>query len=80
MKLSPREARNDQFAKLNSDNKSTESYWILINENHVTMTEQTPGEIPKRSISFDKKQFNKLIDWYNRGQKLNLNKVSYDKN
>ncbi len=70
MKLSPRKARSDQFPKLNSDNKSTENYWILINENHITMTEQASGENPKGSICFDRKQFNKMIDWYNREQKL----------
>jgi hypothetical protein len=66
MKLSPRNARSDQFEKLNSDNKSTDNYWILLNEDHVTITDQKSGENAKTSVSIDKIQFHKLIDWYNR--------------
>ena len=69
MKLSPRNARSDQFEKLNSDNRHTDNYWILLNEDNITITEQTSGEYPKATISIDKIQFNKLIDWYNREQK-----------
>ena len=69
MNLSPRKARSDQFEKLNSDNKHTDNYWILLNEDHITLTEQNSRENPKASISIDKIQFNRLIDWYNREQK-----------
>ncbi len=69
-KLSPRKAKGDQIIKLNTDNKDTEDYWILLNENHITMTEQRTGEGVKNSIQFERKQFNKLIDWYNREQTL----------
>lgn len=68
MKLSPRKANSDQFEKLNSDNKSTENYWILLSEDSVTICEQTAGETPKSDIQIDKNQFNRLIDWYNREQ------------
>ncbi len=69
MKLSPRKAKNfESVCKLNSDNFDTKNYWIIANENHITITEQTSGENAKASISFDRNQFNKLIDWYNRKQ------------
>lgn len=69
MKLSPRKARSDQFEELNSDNKGTENYWILLNEDYVTIAEQTMGEECKQEIRIEKTQFGKLIDWYNREQK-----------
>ena len=69
MKLSPRNAKSDQFEKLNSDNKNTDNYWILLNEDNITITEQKSGEYPKATITIDKIQFHKLIDWYNREQK-----------
>ena len=71
MKLSPRKARSDQFIKLNSDNMSTENYWILLNEHDITLCEQSLGESPKNQIHIKKRQFNKIIDWYNREQKIN---------
>ena len=70
MKLSPRKARSDQLVKLNTDNTQTENYWILLNEGYVTIAEQTVGEPCQNDIQIDKKQFNKIIDWYNREQKL----------
>ena len=68
MKLSPRNAKGNQIINLNSDNKSTENYWILLGEDSVTITEQAEGENAKDSITFEKNQFNRLIDWYNRKQ------------
>ena len=68
MKLSPRKARSDQFTKLNSDNKNTKDYWILLQDDHITIAEQTSGENCKQEINIEKKQFNRLIDWYNRRQ------------
>lgn len=69
-KLSPRKSKPDQIINLNTDNRSTDNYWILLNEDHVTVCEQTTGENAKNSIEIDREQFNKLIDWYNREQKL----------
>ena len=71
MKLSPRKAKSNQFEKLNSDNKSTRDYWILINEDSVTIAKQTIGKHCEKEISIDRDQFNRLIDWYNREQ-INL--------
>ena len=70
MKLSPRKARSDQFIKLNSDNKSTKNYWILLSEDHITIAKQTSGEACEQDIQIEKYQFNRLIDWYNREQNL----------
>jgi len=69
MKLSPRKAKSGQFEKLNSDNKSTGNYWILLNEDFITIAEQTSGENCKNEIHIEKNQFHKMIDWYNREQK-----------
>ena len=70
MKLSPRQARSDQFAKLNTDSKATEDYWILLNEDHITIAEQTIEKNCKNEINIEKNQFHKLIDWYNRPQSI----------
>ena len=68
MKLSPRKARSDQFEKLNTDNKNTEDYWILLTEDYICIGEQTIGEACKNEIKIEKNQFHRLIDWYNRNQ------------
>ena len=70
MKLSPRKAKSDQFAKLNTDNRYIENYWVLLNEDYITIVEQTSGEPCKNEIHIDKIQFNKIVDWYNREQEI----------
>ena len=65
MKLSPRKARSDQFLKLNSDNKHTQNYWILLNEDYITIAKQTSGESCTQEILLKVKMllnFNYMID------------------
>ena len=68
MEISPRKARSDQFGKLNSDSKHTKDYWILLNEDYITIAKQTSGDSCMQEMQIDKIQFNQLIDWYNRKQ------------
>lgn len=69
MKLSPRTANtNKEILKLKSDNKSTRDAWILLDGNKVNICNQRNGHKATGFVKISKKQFNQLIDWYNKEQ------------
>lgn len=69
--LSPMQARTDeQVCSLNRDNTTTGDFWILSDGITVTITHQVLGESPKASVSVPCAEFNKLVRWYMRGQKI----------
>lgn len=58
---------------LRSDNHSTKQGWIALDGGEVTICAQRPGELPRGStgtVSLSRRDFNALVDWYNRPQKL----------
>ena len=66
-KYSPRTANtNDKVCSLRRDNASYGDYWILVQEDELTITKQSPGENPEASISLDKATFNKMIAFYQK--------------
>ena len=66
-KYSPRTANtNDKVCSLRRDNASYGDYWILVEENQLTIAWQVPGESAKAAITIDKKTFNKMIAFYQR--------------
>ena len=71
-KISIRKATEQQSLRLRRDNLSADDSWILVDvaSDRVTICNQRPGESPTGQVNLTRKQFNKLIDWYNRSQKV----------
>lgn len=69
--LSPRKARTfKQMVSLKTDNHHTKESWILLMEgNSICISNQRNGEALTASITIQRKDFNRLIDWYNKEQK-----------
>ncbi len=68
--LSPMKAHNmDDLCALNRDNTSAGDFWMLALE-YVTICHQVVGESPKAAVTIPRKEFNKLIRWYMREQKI----------
>lgn len=59
-----------QICSVYRDNLSTEDYWIMGNPDSVTIAKQRNGESSEWIVQIPKKDFNKLIDFYNREQKI----------
>jgi hypothetical protein len=65
--LSPRKANVTYWlCRLKRDNKDSGEASILVSEKHVSIWNDEKSGY----ISIPKKNFNQLIDWYNREQKL----------
>lgn len=74
-KFSPQTATTfSKICSLDTDNHSTKNYWIIIDEVSVTLAEQQSGKPANTSISITRKDFNKLIEWYQTPQKFNNRK------
>ncbi len=68
--MRPRDTKTQKdLLNQKSDNKSTKDYWILDNGNGVTIAHQRNGNKSVWMVRLPKKQFNALIDWYNKDQK-----------
>lgn len=68
-RISPREVtRESAIIKLKSDNISTKKFWALIHGRHITIAKQANGEQADFMIEIPKKDFNTIIDWYNKKQ------------
>jgi len=66
-KYSPRTANtNDKVCSLRRDNASYGDYWILVDEDQLTITQQVAGKSPEASITLDKATFNKMIAFYQK--------------
>lgn len=66
-KYSPRTANtNDKVCSLRRDNAAYGEYWILVDEDQLTIVKQKLGESPTESITLDKATFNKMIAFYQR--------------
>lgn len=71
-KLSPRKARTfNQICSLNRDNLSSKHGWIVVDdEGSVTIAEQANGCEAKGIVRLPRREFNRLVDWYNKEQEL----------
>jgi len=72
MKLSPRNAKTfGQICALNRDNLSSKHGWIMIGDGGtVAIAEQSAGNEAKGMVRLSRREFNRLIDWYNQEQEL----------
>lgn len=69
--LSPAQARtHDDQCKLNRDNINGRRGWILLDGASVSIAEQTVGESAKAIVSLSRSDFEKLVRWYFKPQKL----------
>lgn len=56
------------LCSLKRDNYSCKRFSIIADEHNVTLTEQELGHSPRASVTIPRRQFNALIDFYNRDQ------------
>ena len=69
--MAPCECKNlDDVCRLQTDNHDLKNYWIMFDGFEVTLTQQAMGEPSKAKISMPKRQFDALVAWYQRQQKL----------
>lgn len=61
---------NNKVCRLKTDNAATKDYWIITNGGNVTLCKQKSGEEAQGSITIPIKNFNRLIRWYVKPQKL----------
>ena len=70
-KLRPRDAKTfNQQCLLQTDGHGTKDYWILIDCGKVYIHAQRVSESTTQRIAIRRGDFNRLVDWYNREQKL----------
>lgn len=71
MQPSPRTAKTTEaLHALVCDNLDTGNFWILVQEDHVVITAQHDGQEPTTSIEIPKREFNKIVDFYNGSQRV----------
>ena len=58
----------DEICKLKRDNYAVAGFWICADECRITITQQRPGESATASVTVPRRQFNALIDFYQREQ------------
>jgi hypothetical protein len=71
--LSPKDAKGEkQVCMLQTDHYETKDFWILIDawNNEVYIHQQKTGEKSKQDICIPKKDFNRLVEWYLKEQKV----------
>jgi hypothetical protein len=75
--LSPQAARtNQQICSLRRDNLSARGGWIMIDENTVSIAQQTPGESAVAIAKLSRRDFERLVAWYYRPQKRTTSRAS----
>lgn len=69
--MSPSEVRTfEQICSLKRDNISVRTGWILLNgANEVVLVKQKNGERATGEVSFTRKEFTRLAQWYLTPQK-----------
>ena len=69
--MKPRDAvLNRHIVRLQTDNHDTVEGWILIDGSRIVLQNQKHSEPSTGKVEFTRRSFNRLIDWYNRDQKL----------
>ena len=70
--MRPRDARTfEDVCRLKSSAIDTPDFWMMVDEGgEVCITAQRIGEDKTGQIFIPRKDFTRLVDWYNRDQKL----------
>ena len=73
--MRPRDARTfEDVCRLNCDSIATLDFWMAVGDEEVRIFEQRIGEDKRGQIFIPRKDFTRLVDWYNRDQKLRRKK------
>ena len=69
--VAPSRARAQDLTRLGCDNFDTASGWIMLDGNdEVIVTQQREGEAAVGSVRLSRREFNRLVAWYQRPQRL----------
>ena len=69
--IAPIDARNEKGRlRLREDNTSTENYWLLLNDGHITLANQRSGENMVWWAQIPRKEWDKIVKWYMKPQKV----------
>ena len=63
--ITPRTVKPGQEDKLAWDNVNTRNSWILLSYGHLTICNQRRGEACTGEVRLSRREFNKMVDWYN---------------
>lgn len=75
-KMSPKQARTDEeVCRLNRDNISVGDYWIIGGGDDVYISRQKEGQPAESNISIPRDVFIRMVNWYQRPQKLRRRKA-----
>jgi hypothetical protein len=70
-KMAPRDASGlGDVCRLQADNHSVRSGWILFDGSRVSLVKQRSGEASTASVHFTAREFDALARWWFREQKL----------
>lgn len=76
MKMSPKQARtNEEACRLNRDNISVGDYWIMGGHADVYIARQKEGQKAESIISIPREVFIRMVNWYQRPQKIRRRKA-----
>lgn len=62
--------RENLIAELREDNFGTYEWFIMVSEDHISIVNQAPGGKVKDAIEIDRADFDKLVRWYVKKQRL----------
>jgi len=69
MTMKPRDATTfDEVCQLENDNITAGNFWMLVEDDAVTMVKQPSEEQPKAAVTIPREVFNLFVDWYNTGE------------
>jgi len=64
----PRTAQsNDELAELDRDNIGIGFYWMVVDEEIMTLARQISGQDAEVVLTMPRPIFNQFVDWYNTG-------------
>ena len=60
----------DQVCALRRDNFDAGDFWIITDGYNVSLAEQKVGEKSTGMVTIPRREFNRLVTWYMREQKV----------
>lgn len=69
--MAPREARTfNDVCRLQTDNHSVGRGWIMWDGGEVSLVNQINGESSTGTVTFSRREFDALVRWWGRQQKI----------
>ena len=69
-RIAPYRASLDDLCRITRDNFDAGEFWIITDSVEVTIAHQIAGEEAKAMVTIPRREFNRLIRWYMRPQKV----------